>query len=250
MTRTLPAALLIGLASISSVAAQPAASPSPPVEPRLAVRATGGLTGFALGEAAAFHQAAAGAYVDAGVPVPTQRSFPPAPSLGLDVLWSLGRGRHVGGGLRFASSEASSLYGDYGGTLDLVSRVSAVFVEAVATRDLISVGPVRPFAGVRGGAVLASSRTDEAIDLGDLGSTEGSLSGRGVGYSAEGFGGLATAVGPVEVSLQGGYRVARVSGLSGEASAGGETAGRGRLPYALSLSGWSAGVGLTVPLGL
>ena len=249
MTRTLPAIVLIGLASISSVAAQPAASPSP-AEPRLAVRATGGLTGFALGEAAAFHQAAAEAYVGAGVPIPTQRLFPPSPSLGLDVLWSLGSGRHVGGGLRYASSEASSLYGDYAGTLDLVSRVSVVFAEAVGTRDLVSVGPARSFAGVRGGAVLASSRTDETLDLGTLGSTEGVLSGRGVGYSAEGFGGLSTEVGTVGVSLQGGYRIARVGRLDGKATGGGEAARRGQLPYALSLSGWSAGIGLTVPLGL
>ena len=205
---------------------------------------TGGLASLSLGEAAAFHQSAAGVYVAAGVPVPTQRSFPAGPSGGVDVLWATGAGR-FGVGARFAGSSASSLYGDYAGTLDLESRVSAVFVESVSVVEF-GRGRVRPFAGSRGGTVIASSETEEALDLGELGASRSQAAGSGVGYSVEGFGGLLVGGGRVGVFVQGGYRYARVPRLNGTVTVDGATVGEGRLPYELGLSGWSGSVGLTV----
>ena len=255
--------LLCLLALAASAAAQPAPPAAPPAsappasappaggasERGVEVRVTGGLASLSLGDAAAFHQSAVRAYVDAGVPVPTQRSFPAGLSGGVDVLWprsAFGGGQsRFGVGARFAGAEAQSLYGDYAGTLDLVSTVSALFVESVSVVELGG-GRVRPFLGSRGGTVLASSATEESLDLGELGASRSRVGGRGVGYSLEGFGGLAAGAGRVGVFVQGGYRYARVPRLDGEVRVDGAAVGEGRLPYGLGLSGWSGAIGLTV----
>ena len=228
-------------------AQETAPAPPDPSAYGLTVRLGGGPTALALGEAAAFHQSVAEAYAEAGVPVPTQRSYPAAPAAGLDVMWSPGRGRHFGGGVRYAASSAYSLYGDYAGTLDLVSRVRAVFVETVSIAEFNSGGRLRPYLGSRGGTVYATSRTDEALDLGEFGESKGSVVGSGVGYSVEGFGGVTASARAAGLFVQGGYRYARVPRLDGEASANGMTE-EGRLPYGLALSGWSLSAGITVPL--
>ena len=244
--------LLCVLALAASAAAQPAPAAGGPSPRDVEVRLTGGLASLSLGDAAAFHQSAARAYADAGVPVPTQRSFPAGLSGGVDVLWSTSAlpggsegASRFGVGARFAGSSASSLYGDYAGTLDLVSTVSALFVESVSVVEFGG-GRVRPFLGSRGGTVLASSETEEALDLGELGASRSRVGGSGVGYSVEGFGGLAVGRGRVGVFVQGGYRYARVPRLSGQIEVDGATVEEGRLPYGLGLSGWSGAIGLTV----
>ena len=238
----------------AAASAQPATTASVPpaggVPGRgVEVRVTGGLASLSLGDVAAFHQSAVDVYAAAGVPVPTQRAFPAGLSGGVDVLWSTSArpsgASRFGVGARFAGSSASSLYGDYAGTLDLVSRVSALFVESVSVVEL-GEGRVRPFLGSRGGTVIASSETVEAVDLGELGASRSRVSGRGVGYSIEGFGGLAASAGRVGVFVQGGYRYARVPKLNGEVEVDGASVEEGRLPYGLGLSGWSGAVGLTI----
>lgn len=245
-------ALLLGAAPLraqtpDSVAVPPADAVVRPSTARgLVVRATGGLTNLSLSDAAAFHQAVADTYVAAGVPVPTQRSFAPGAALGLDVLWANGSGRQYGGGLRYAESSAYSLYGDYAGTLDLVTQVSAVFAESVSFVELRPAGPLRPFLGSRGGTVFATSSTREDIDLGEIGASRSTFSGRGVGYSIEGFGGVTASAGPVGLFVQGGYRFARVRRLTGSSVTNGQIVEEGQLPYSLELSGWTGLVGLTV----
>ena len=240
--------LLLALLAAGAASAQPAAPLAAPAEPSTewAVRVHGGLTGFTLGDAAAFHQSYADAYVAAGVPVPTQRSFPAAPVLGLDVTTSVGAGRHVGVGVRYAATRAYSLYGDYAGTLDLVSTVRAVLVETVSYAEANVGGPLRPYLGSRGGFAVASASTEERLDLGEIGASAASVGGTGRGFSAEGYGGLAAGRGRAGVFAQVGYRYARVGTLNGEARLDGETVEEGTLPYALGLSGFTASFGLTV----
>lgn len=213
---------------------------------RLSVRVTGGLGDLALDGLATFHEAVAAGYRNGGVPVPTQRSFEPGLTGGVDVLWSRGQGHHVGVGARRMGSDAYSLYGDYAGTLDIVSDVTALFVESVSVVELREDRRVQPFVGTRGGTVFATSSTREAVDLGEFGSARSSIHGRGVGFSFEGFGGLSAGAGPVALFVQAGYRYARVSRLSGEVTVDGVRAEQGRLPYRLDLSGWTGTVGVTL----
>lgn len=210
------------------------------------VRGTAGLAALSLGDVAAFHRGVADAYATAGVPVPTQRSFAPGPQVGIDVLWADGSSRYYGAGLRYVGSSAYSLYGDYAGTLDVVSTVSAVFVESVSVFEFRPVGRVQPFLGSRGGTVSATSSTREGIDLGDAGSGQSTFGGRGTGYSVEGFGGLTASAGPVGLFVQGGYRFARVARLRGSFVVDGQVVEEGLVPYSLNLSGWTGLVGLTV----
>ena len=230
----------------AQVPADSALTVSAPGVRGLTIRLSGGLAGLALGDAAAFHEAVADAYVASGVPVPTQRSFAPGPHAGLDVLWTTSRRQGFGLGLRYASTSAYSLYGDYAGTLDIVSTVSAVFLESVSVVELRPDGRICPFLGSRGGTVFASSTTREALDLGEGGSARAVTGGRGAGYSLEGFGGATVAAGPVGLFVQAGYRYARVGRLSGEIRVDDMTVEEGQLPYALNLSGWTGVVGLTV----
>lgn len=253
--------LLASLLSFASLSAAQESTPSadapstPPTEGRLSVRFAGGLAHLSLGEAGAFHQSVADTYVSSGVPVPTQRAYPAGVSGGVDVLWSTGTPSpestsQFGVGVRYAGTSAYSLYGDYAGTLDIVSRVSAVFVETVSVVEFRPGQSIRPFIGSRGGTVLASTLTEETIDLGELGTSESSIAGRGVGYSVEVFWGVSSTTGPVGLSVQGGYRYARVPKLDGEASSNGETVEEGRLPYGLTLSGWSVSAGITLRASL
>ena len=212
----------------------------------LAVRITGGMASLSLGQAGDFHQAIADGYQASGIPVPTQRSFAPGLQVGADVLWAAGQGRQFGIGVRAARTSAYSLYGDYAGTLDLVSTVTAVFAETVSVAEFRPAGKVRPFVGSRGGTVFASAATRETLDLGEVGSSMTRVGGRGVGFSVEGFGGLTAAAGPVGVFIQGGYRYARVGRLTGSSEVAGATVEEGQLPYSLNLSGWTGLVGLTV----
>lgn len=245
--------LLLVLATCASASAQTIHSPVVPdtVEaravrpPPLTVRVTGGLGALALGQAADFHEAIADGYRGAGVPVPTQRSFAPGPQAGVEVLVGA-REVQFGVGLRYAHTSATSLYGDYAGTLDLVSTVSAVFVEAVSVVELRKTGRVRPFVGTRGGTVYALASTRQDIDLGEVGASRSRIGGHGTGYSFEGVGGIAADAGPVGVFVQAGYRLARVGSLTGSTEIDGQAVEEGQLPYALDLSGWTGVVGLTL----
>lgn len=237
LLRLLPLAALLATATVRAQA---------PADSKIAVRVVGGLNTLSLGEAAAFHQSVADAYVAAGVPVPTQRSFPAGPLVGAEALWSTGSGARFGVGARHTSSSAYSLYGDYAGTLDVVSHVSALFVETVSLVEFKEGRAVRPFLGSRGGTVFASSSTREALVLESVSPIRSEVGGRGTGFSIEGFGGASVAAGPVDVFVQGGYRYARVARLSGDVQVGGQVVQEGDLPYRLGLSGWTGVVGLTL----
>jgi hypothetical protein len=237
------ATCLLALTATAVAAQDPAPSPEP--SRGVVVRVAGGLAGLSLGDAAAFHQSVADAYVAVGVPVPTQRALGVGPTGGIDVLVPFRDGR-VGVGVRAAESSAYSLYGDYAGTLDVVSRVRVVFVESVSVAELPLGGPVRPFVGSRGGSAFATLSTRDALDLDALGTAGGEVRGSGTGYVLEGFGGVAVAAGPVGLFGQAGYRYARVPRLNGAVRVGGETVEEGALPFGLSLSGWTGVVGVTL----
>lgn len=234
-------------ASPAPEAAVPSSSTSSaPTPGGITVRATGGLAALALDGPTAFHEAIVAGYRAGGLPVPTQRSFDPGLTGGVDVLWSRGQGHHIGVGARMTGTSAYSLYGDYAGTLDIVSHVRALFVESVSVVELRADRRFQPFVGTRGGTVFATSSTEDAVDLGEFGSARSSIAGRGVGYSGELFGGLSAATGSVELFVQAGYRFARVPRLNGEVRIDGSSVEEGQLPYRLDLSGWTGTVGFTL----
>lgn len=222
-----------------------AAHAQPTVPTRVTVQLSGGVADLALGDADAFHELVAESYRRGGVAIPTQRSLGTAPVLGVDVLWPFRQSGRIGVGVRAAETSAYSLYGDFAGTLDLVSRVQAVFVETVGHVELGQAGPVRPTLGARVGAVWAQSSLDERLVFEGGSGLDQRLESDGVGLSAEGTAGLAMGLGPLDVFVRGGLRAARVGSLQGEFFREGEVFEGANAPYTLSLSGWSGTVGVT-----
>lgn len=232
---------LVAVGAWAQPSTRPAATSS------VTVRVSGGVADLSLGDASAFHAAGVESYQNAGVAIPIQREFGTAPVGGLDVLWGT-PARRFGVGVRAARSSAYALYGDYAGTLDLVSDARAVFVEAISVAELPAGERVRPFIGSRGGAVYGSVSNREEIDLGEFGASRSMLEGSGIGYSLEWFGGATGGTRRIEVFVQGGYRFAQVPQLTGTLRTDGDPAGEGRLPYGLGLSGWTATAGLDLRL--
>lgn len=219
--------------------------------PTFHIQPTVGYNGFSLGDVADFHQAVVSSYNEVGIAVPTQRSFPGSPVYGVDVLCELSPGKRFGLGLRYTSTRAYSLYGDYAGTLDIVSTVSALTVETVSVVELSKAGSVRPVLGFRGGTVIGNVKTEEDLDLGEVGSLYSELRGTGVGFSVEVFGGALFDAGPVTLGTHVGYRYGRVSRLNGsvrlgESEFGESESEKGALPFRLGLSGFVTTVSASI----
>jgi hypothetical protein len=245
------------LALLAALAIAPAAlaQPAPGAErPGVRLHLHAGPTALSLGEAGAFHLQVVRAYMDAGVRVPTQRLYPVAPLAGADVLYHTGaasgwtRGAAFGIGVRVARSRAYSLYGDYAGALDVVSKAELVAVEAVSRQALRPGRRVTPYLGSRGGIAFGRTEMREEVDLGALGASRSRLSGSGQGHSVEGFGGVEARLGPATFSAQGGYRYARVPRLEGTYYENERELGSGALPYDFNLSGWVVTGGVSVAL--
>jgi hypothetical protein len=224
------------LLAASSLRAQPV--PPSGSAPTVFITPHVGYSGSSLGEVAALHGEIVRTYTGLGIDLPDAQSPSGSLTVGLDVLIRATPSQHHGLGLRYTGSTASSLYGDYAGTLDVVSRVRAFVFDAVSYYNLGNGGT---FAGARAGFVYGRMSTREAIDLQDLGDSFSEIRGSGIGYSLEGFGGVGFDAGPFPITLQLGYRYAVVDRLKGSVrSDQGRTSGE--LPLSLDFSGLSGSV--------
>lgn len=229
-------------------------APSEPVQDvsRHHISISAGYAESGAGDFRGFHEALVAAYVDEGIAIPTQRLFPGSMMAGIDILRERPRsliwGSRFGIGMRYVKTNAYSLYGDYAGTLDVVSSVHVLSLESVSRLEWRQNRTVQPFVGSRGGALLAMTSTREALDLGGLGASTVELNGRGFGFTIEGFVGAKANVSPVAFVMQLGYRYGRVGKLRGEERIDGQRQRSGTLPYHLTLTGVTATAGVVIPL--
>ena len=237
--------LLIGLCLLGLSEAE---AQAPPAAPGLTVHLYGGATDHALGGATDFWRDVIGAYREAGVPVPEQRMYPATYVTGAEVLLPLRPGVRFGVGVQWSQTWATSLYGDYAGTLDLRSRVHMLAADAVSTFDLTASGRLRPFLGARGGPLLGLYRIEEAVALDEIDASTSTTRGSAVGFSVEGFGGARYALGRVALQVQVGYRYGRTNAVGATIRQDGAEEGSGELPFRLGFAGPVARIGLDLRL--
>lgn len=202
-----------------------------------------GYNGLALGEVKALHAEVVQTYRRAGLDLPTQQTLGGDLLVGADVLLAAAPSKHYGVGLRYTRSRSYSLYGDYAGTLDVVSSVHAVLLEAVSQHEFGGV-----VLGSRGGLVYGRMSTRESLELEDFGGASSEIRGGGFGYSIEGFGGVRILSAPFPLYVRVGYRYAKVDELQGSVRVDGVDSGSGTLPIELNLSGFVGTI--AVPLGV
>jgi hypothetical protein len=191
-----------------------------------------------MNEATDFFRAVVGTYQDQGINIPVQQTYPGNGIVGggvsMDVYgWSAGV--HV----RYSQSQAAALYGDAGGTLDVISETSVWLLESSTGYTFRRDHRLQPFLEARAGSATSRYTVDERLRL-SLG--EGSaesfseFEARGRGFSMTGLGGVRYHLGPLFLRTELGYRHAWVGTSDDD------------LPFNVGYSGPFASLGVEVPV--
>jgi hypothetical protein len=240
-------------------------SPSPNAEGSRAqlplfIEVHGGYTTFSLNGASTQFQGAVGTYRDYGVVAPVQRLYPGNSIIGADVLIAPLAWLHVGIGGRTARTQASSLYGDYAGTLDITSTTRLWTVESIVRVERPMRTRMSLVASLRGGVAIGTFRLREEvrINAASTGSPLGpnafasgaTLSASGPGVSTGGTVGLRYRMGRIALAAETGYRYARVVNPDGSGvTDNNDVIFSGELPFTLGYAGWTSTLGVGMVLG-
>ena len=249
MTARLPLLLALALGAALPAAAQAVPEADGPAEAsaRRAIRlhAAVGRGTLAVGDFGQLFTSSVEGYRAQGVPMEVQREYPPA--------WAAEVAVHRAEGLfesairlQAQRAAADALYGDYAGTLDVRSRLTAVFLEAeVGPRWRIGDRAWAGVAFVPGGALVATRLThDLALTIGGEATSRYEARTRGLGWSAGLSSSAGLRVGGVALAARLGVRYAVVRNVRLVERADGQEVQdqRGRLDHDLT--------GLTLTLGV
>lgn len=179
---------------------------------RLSLHAQGGYTSFSMHEATDFFRAVVGAYQDQGINIPVQQTYPGNGMLGGGASLE-GFGWSAGLHVRYAQSQAAALYGDVGGTLDVISETSVWILESSTAYTFRRSHRLQPFVEARAGSAFSRYAFEERMRLTigeDSAESFGGFEASGRGFSMSGLGGVRYRLGPLFLRTELGYRHAWV----------------------------------------
>ena len=178
------------------------------------LQVAGGASTMQLRDVKDFYQQDLNFYRSNGIPIESQREFPANLIVGGDVLYGLPDDIRIGIGTRYTWSHAYALYGDFGGTLDVVGEVRLLAVQVVSQRVWSATGPWSPFVEVRAGRGWARIKVYDKLVLTQYatGEAQATLEGKGSAPLAELHIGMRNSRGHNFLIGTAGYRYCKLPG--------------------------------------
>ncbi len=205
--------LSLGIALLASLAGAATPDVSSLRPRRWLFEVVGGVNNMALADAKSFYSDVLDFYQQSGIPVESQREFPPNLIFGADLLRGSNPNFRWGLGTRYTWTHAYSLYGDYSGTLDIAMEVRLLALQIVLQKAW-SGSTWSPFVDLRVGEGLVWLDASETLDFSSSGGPTSvtELIGDGRAPLAELHFGTRRSMGRYLATGSLGYRYCNVSG--------------------------------------
>ena len=191
-----------------------AATAAPETGGRWLLQVAAGVNNMQLGDVKDLYNAVLDEYRAGGVPVESQREFPPNLLFGGDALYRPWPNVWLGLGARYTWTHGYSMYGDSSGTLDFTTRVGLLSIVGVVQRHWRTSGPWTPYVEARFGRGFASfEMTEELVLTGAVtGASTATLSGDGQAPTLELHVGTRRPLGGIAFVSDFSYRYCKVPG--------------------------------------
>jgi hypothetical protein len=205
---------VFALALAALLASDTAAAGAEPRAQHWLVQLAGGVNSMQLDDVKDFYNGVLDSYRAQGVPVESQRDFPPNLALGGDVVHRWNNGWGLGLGSRYTWTHGYSQYADPGGTLDVTTRMGLTTLALVLQKAWQPSPAWSTFVELRSGKGFVTIEETETIVLSGTvtGTSEAKLEGNGNAPLGELHVGGAREFGRNAVYGSLGYRYCKVPG--------------------------------------
>jgi len=206
-----------------------------------------GVNSFELHELKNTYLQIVNTYINNGINISNSILFPPNLFWGADFIYPVNKYFSLGGGFKYSKTRASSLYGDYSGTLDITSTVDFLSWYTLA-RIGIEISESFSIAGESAfGISMIDLNITEDLIYTDFSNYFVELNGDGSSlnlcFSFIVFYRLYT----YQISLSSGYRFSKINTLDASIS-GTSGSGSGELEMEIDISGLIFQLGFSIPI--